>query len=62
MELLSQDQIDEKALINLRGIVRTTYKPVKGHVFQNLEAFAPKANWAELSLPEASVVHAQEHR
>ena len=25
MELLSQDQMDEKALVNLRGVVRTTY-------------------------------------
>jgi len=41
MELLSQDQMDEKALINLRGVVRTTYKTLNGHTFQNLQAFAP---------------------
>ena len=62
MELLSQDQMDEKALINLRGIVRATYKTLNGHTFQNLEAFAPESDWAELSLTEASVVHAQEQR
>ena len=62
MELLSQDQMDEKALINLRGVVRTTYKTLNGHTFQNLEAFAPEADWAELSVAEVSVVHAQEQR
>ena len=62
MELLTQDQMDEKALINLRGVVRTTYKTLNSHTFQNLEAFAPESNWAELSLTEASVVHAQEQR
>jgi hypothetical protein len=62
MELLSQDQMDEKALINLRGVVRTTYKTLNGHTFQNLEAFAPVAEWEELSHSEASETHAQEHR
>ena len=62
MELLTQDQMDEKALINLRGVVRTTYKTLNGHTFQNLEAFAPESDWAELSLAEASVVHTQEQR
>jgi hypothetical protein len=62
MELLTQDQMDEKALVNLRGVVRTTYKTLNGHTFQNLEAFAPEAEWEELSHSEASEVHAQEHR
>jgi hypothetical protein len=62
MELLSEDQMDEKALINLRGVVRTTYKTLNGRTFQNLEAFAPESEWEELSLTEASVVHTQELR
>jgi hypothetical protein len=62
MELLTQDQMDEKALINLRGVVRTTYRTLNGHTFQNLEAFAPDSDWAELSMAEASVVHVQELR
>ena len=62
MELLGQDQMDEKALINLRGVVRTTYKTLNGHTFQNLEAFAPESDWAELSLAEATVIHTQELR
>jgi len=62
MELLTQDQMDEKALINLRGVVRTTYKTLNGHTFQNLEAFAPESDWAVLSLVEAPVVQVQEQR
>ena len=62
MELLTQDQMDEKALLNLRGVVRTTYKTLNGHTFQNLEAFAPATEWEELSHAEDSETHAQEHR
>ena len=62
MELLSQDQMDEKALVNLRGVVRTTHITLNGHTFQNLEAFAPEADWEELSHSETSETHAQEHR
>jgi hypothetical protein len=62
MELLSQDQMDEKALVNLRGVVRTTHVTLNGHTFQNLEAFAPEADWDELSHSEASESQAQELR
>jgi hypothetical protein len=48
-ELLSQDQVDEKALVNLRGIVRTSHVTLAGRTFQNLEAFAPAAEWEEFS-------------
>ena len=62
MELLSQDQMDEKALINLRGVVRTTHVTLNGNTFQNLEAFAPAAEWEELSHSEADETHSQEYR
>jgi hypothetical protein len=48
-ELLSEDQVDEKALSNLRGVLRTTHVTRNGRAFQNLEAFAPEAAWEELS-------------
>ena len=48
-ELLAQDQVDEKALINLRGVVRTSHRTLMGRIYQNLEAFAPAADWDELS-------------
>lgn len=53
-DLLSQDQVDEKALVNLRGVIRTTHVTLNGRTFQNLEAFAPAAEWEELSCAEVS--------
>src|SRR6202051_1136903 len=47
-ELLAQDQVDEKALINLRGVVRTHHVTLMGRTFQNLEAFAPATDSQEL--------------
>jgi hypothetical protein len=35
-DLLSRDQIDEKALLNLRGVVRTTFTKLNGHSSQAL--------------------------
>jgi hypothetical protein len=48
-ELLSRDQVDEKALLNLRGVIRTSYTNLNGHSYQNLDAFAPAAEWEALS-------------
>lgn len=47
-DLLHQDELDEKALLNLRGIVRTLPVSVNGHSYQNLEAFAPTSEWDSL--------------
>jgi hypothetical protein len=44
-QLLKDDQVDEKALCNLRGVVRTSYTTLNGRSYQNLEAFAPEADW-----------------
>jgi hypothetical protein len=49
-ELLNRDQIDEKALLNLRGIVRTSYTNLNGRSYQNLDAFAPAAEWEAFSI------------
>jgi hypothetical protein len=48
-DLFSRDQIDEKALLNLRGVVRTTFTRANGHSYQNLDAFAPAAEWETFS-------------
>jgi hypothetical protein len=48
-ELLSRDQVDEKALLNLRGIVRTSLIAFHGRSYQNLASFAPAGEWEELS-------------
>jgi len=48
-ELLSRDQIDEKALLSLRGVIRTSHTALNGRSYQNLDAFAPAAEWEERS-------------
>ncbi len=48
-ELLSRDQVDERALLNLRGIVRTTFTNLNGRSYQNLDSFAPAAEWETIS-------------
>ena len=47
-QLLKDDRVDEKALLNLRGVVRTSYTILNGRSYQNLEAFAPEADWEAL--------------
>lgn len=48
-ELLTRDQIDEKALVHLRGVVRTSFTSLNGTSYQNLDAFAPLTEWEGLS-------------
>src|ERR1700746_3330270 len=52
-DLLNQDQVDEKALLKLRGVVRTSHVTLKGRSFQNLEAFAQAAEWQDISCETA---------
>jgi hypothetical protein len=44
-QLLKDDQVDEKALSNLRGVIRTSWITLNGRSYQNLDAFAPEADW-----------------
>jgi hypothetical protein len=47
-QLLKDDQVDEKALSNLRGVIRTSYTTLNGRSYQNLDTFAPEADWEAL--------------
>jgi hypothetical protein len=58
-DLLSQDQMDEKALLNLRGVVRTSHVTLNGRTFQSFEAFALAAEWEELSCETVGGKHGQ---
>jgi hypothetical protein len=49
-ELLSRDEVDEKALLGLRGIVRISRTTLNGRSFLNLGGFAPASEWEELSV------------
>jgi hypothetical protein len=59
-ELLSRGQVDERSLLNLLGVVRTSRSIVNGRSYQNLDAFAPAAEWE--NLPSASVCTAEDGR
>jgi len=48
-DLLNLDQVDEKALLKLLGIVRTSHKTFRGRAYQNLDSFAPTGEWGVLS-------------
>lgn len=48
LDLLGREEVDERALLGLRGIVRLGRTSVNGRFFPNLEAFAPEAEWEEL--------------
>ena len=52
-ELLGRDEVDEKALVGLRGVVKVSRAVVNGRCFVNLDAFSSAGEWAEL--PVASV-------
>ena len=50
-DLLGRDEVDEKALLGLRGILRVSHTVLNGRSFLNLDGFAPTSQWEELSVP-----------
>src|SRR6202142_859585 len=48
-EMLADEQIDEKALPGLRGVVKISHTVVHGFSLVNLDGFAPASQWEELS-------------
>lgn len=46
-ELLGRDEIDDKALIGLRGVIKISHVVVNGTSLLNLDAFAPASQWTE---------------
>ncbi len=49
-----RDEVDEKALVGLRGILRVSRTTLNGHCYPNLEGFASAEEWEELSLPASN--------
>jgi hypothetical protein len=54
-DLMGRDEVDEKALRGLRGIVRISHTILNGRTFLNLGGFAPACEWEELSVPSRAV-------
>ena len=48
-EMLGRDEVDEKALVGLRGVVKISRTTVHGTSLLNLDGFAPASQWEELS-------------
>jgi hypothetical protein len=48
-ELLSQDEVDERALSGLVGVVKISHTVVNGISLVNFDGFAPASQWEELS-------------
>jgi len=48
-ELLGRDEIDEKRLLGLRGVVKISHIDFNGASLLRLDGFAPAGRWEELS-------------
>ncbi len=54
-ELLERDELDEKRIVGLEGVVKVSHTTVNGRTYLNLDAFAPAGEWDEFSpLPPQS--------
>jgi len=53
-ELLAHEQVDEKALSGLRGVVKISHTVINGIPLVNLDGFAPASQWEELSAAPVS--------
>ena len=49
-ELFNRDEVDEKALLGLTGVIRTSRTTRNGRSFLNLDAFASSGEWQELAV------------
>ena len=49
VELLGRDEIDDKNLVGLRGVVKIGHSVVNGTSTLNLDAFAPQERWPEFT-------------
>ena len=47
---MGRDEVDEKVLVGLRGIVRISRTTLNGRAFLNLGGFAPASEWEKLSV------------
>ena len=48
-ESLGREEVDEKALAGLRGVVKISHTIVNGTSLLNFDGFAPASQWEELS-------------
>jgi hypothetical protein len=61
-DLLGRDEIEERSLPGLTGVVRTSLRTLPGRAFLNLEAFAPVGDWEELATATTGAVPRERSR
>ena len=61
-ELLGQDQVDEKALLNLRGVVRTSHVDLERPHLSESRSLCPGRRVGRTLLLDASEIQAEERR
>ena len=60
VELLGRDEIDDKSLVGLRGVVKVSHAVVNGTSLLNLDSFAPAAHWEELATTPPTTISGSE--
>jgi hypothetical protein len=58
-DLLGRDEVDERALLGLTGVVRTSCRALQSRSFLNLEAFAPAGEWEEFAAATTGAARTQ---
>ena len=59
-ELLGRDEIDEKSVVGLRGVVKISHIIVNGAALLNLDGFAPASQWEKLSSASPAIMNGSE--
>ena len=55
-ELLGRDEVDDKNLVGLTGVIKISHVVVNGTSLTNFEGFAPASQWEELSTGSSMTV------
>ncbi len=53
VELLGRDEVDDKALRGLCGVIKLTHSRINGRSYLNLNGFAPASHWEDFQLEKA---------
>jgi hypothetical protein len=59
-ELLGHDEVDEKHLTGLRGVVKVSHAVRNGTALLNVDGFAPASQWGELPTSLSAKTHGPE--
>jgi hypothetical protein len=52
-DLMGRDEVDERALVGLKGVVRVSHTTLNQRTFLNLSGFASASEWDELPVSSA---------